>query len=77
MDAKDLSQELGIQEKEVYHHLTHVARSVRAEKKKLIVRPSQCLLCGYIFEERKRFTRPGRCPKCKKSRLTQPIFQVK
>ena len=77
MDARGLSQELGIREREVYTHLTHVARSVKAEKKKLIVYPSQCLICGYVFEERKRFTRPGRCPQCKKSHLTRPTFQVK
>jgi predicted Zn-ribbon and HTH transcriptional regulator len=77
MDARELSQELGIREREVYTHLAHVARSVKAEKKKLIVYPSQCLLCGYVFDERKRFTRPGRCPQCKKSHLTRPMFQVK
>ena len=77
MDARELSQELGIREREVYTHLIHVARSVKGEKKKLIVYPSQCLRCGYVFEERKRFTRPGRCPQCKKSHLTRPMFQIK
>jgi predicted Zn-ribbon and HTH transcriptional regulator len=76
MDARDLSQELGIQEKEVYSHLQHVARSVTAQKRRLIIHPSQCLHCGYVFEDRKRFTRPGRCPQCKRSHLQSPRFRI-
>jgi predicted Zn-ribbon and HTH transcriptional regulator len=76
LDARELSQELGIQEKEVCIHLAHVARSVRAEKKKLIIHPSRCRQCGFVFEERRRFTRPGRCPKCRQSHLQSPRFQI-
>jgi predicted Zn-ribbon and HTH transcriptional regulator len=76
MDARDLSHELGIQEKEVYPHLEHVARSVTAKKRKLIIHPGQCLQCGYVFENRKRFTRPGRCPKCQRSHLQSPRYQI-
>ena len=76
MDARDLAQELEIDEKEIYAHLNHVARSLNAAKKKLIVQPSECLLCGFVFEQRTRLSRPGRCPQCKRSRLTRPIFRV-
>jgi predicted Zn-ribbon and HTH transcriptional regulator len=76
MDARDLSHELGIQEKEVYSHLQHVARSLTARKKKLIVDPSQCLRCGYVFDNRRRLTRPGRCPQCKRSHLQSPRFRI-
>jgi predicted Zn-ribbon and HTH transcriptional regulator len=76
LEARELSQELGIQEKEVYDHLAHVARSVRAEKKKLIIHPSRCLRCGFVFEDRKRLTPPGRCPKCKQSYLQSPRYSI-
>jgi predicted Zn-ribbon and HTH transcriptional regulator len=56
--------------------LVHVDRSVKAAKKKLIVHPSQCLSCDFVFENRTRFTPPGRCPQCRKSRLTRPMFQI-
>jgi len=76
MDARQLSGELGIQEKEVYDHLTHIARSLAAKGRKLAIRPSKCLQCGYVFEDRKRFTRPGRCPRCKQSYLINPSFKI-
>ena len=76
LDARELSQELGIREKEVYDHLAHVARSVKAEKKKLIVHPSRCLQCGFVFKDRKRLTRPSRCPKCRRSHLLNPRYQI-
>ena len=76
MDARQLSQELGIQEKEVVDHLTHVARSLAGKNRKLMTRPAQCLLCGYVFEDRKRLTRPGRCPRCQKSHLQSPAYYI-
>jgi predicted Zn-ribbon and HTH transcriptional regulator len=76
MNARELSQSVGIGEKEVYKHLPHIARSVAAQKKKLIIQPVHCLACGYVFKERKRFTRPGRCPRCKKSHLDVPKYRI-
>jgi transcriptional regulator len=76
MDARELSQELGIKEKEVYEHLAHVERSVAAAKSEFILTPSQCLLCGYVFEDRRRLTRPSRCPRCRRSKLQSPSFRI-
>ena len=76
MDARNLSEELRIKEKEVYEHLIHVERSVQAAGGKFILTPSECLLCGYVFEERRRLTRPGRCPKCRRSKLQNPSFRI-
>ncbi len=74
--ARELSQMLGIQEKEVYLHLSHIARSVVSRRRSLVVIPSQCLVCGYVFHKRKRLTRPGRCPLCKGERIEEPRYQV-
>ena len=76
MDARELSKELGIQEKEVIVHLPHIARSLKSKGRKLNLQPSECLACGYVFEDRSRFTRPGRCPLCKKSHLKSPVFHI-
>ena len=76
MDVRDLSRAVGVKEKEVYDHLNHIARSMAAKKKQLCIRPSECLNCGYVFKDRTRFTRPGRCPRCRESRLINPSFKI-
>ena len=77
MNARDLSQALGIPEKELYKHLIHVEKSVSGSGKNLIVRPFQCLKCGYSFKGRKRFSPPGRCPKCKSTYLEKPYYEIR
>ncbi len=76
MGGKELSQSVGIREKEVYDHLSHIARSVNARRKKLIIIPSRCLECGYIFEDRKRYSPPSRCPRCKSEHIQDPTYRV-
>ena len=76
MSARDLSQALSIREKEVYTHLSHIARSVTAQKKKLMIIPAECLECGFVFEQRKRFTRPSRCPHCKSEHIQNPGYRI-
>jgi predicted Zn-ribbon and HTH transcriptional regulator len=76
MDARELSREAGIREKEVADHLAHIARSLASKDKRLIIQPSRCLRCGYIFADRRRLTRPGHCPYCKSSHLQNPVFSI-
>ena len=76
MTARDLSQALRIREKEVYEHLPHAERSVKNSKKKLTIHPAACLKCGYVFKDRRRFTTPGRCPRCKSERIEHPIYSI-
>lgn len=76
MTARELSQALGIREREVYDHLGHVARSVAAQGGTLAVLPPRCLDCGYVFQDRRRFTRPSRCPRCKKSHIETPGYRL-
>ena len=76
MTDRDLSQALGIPEKDVYAHLSHIARSLGPRKQKLRITPIQCLSCGYVFRDRKRFSRPGRCPRCKDSRVQRPVYTI-
>ncbi|HIJ54675.1 MAG TPA: transcriptional regulator [Deltaproteobacteria bacterium] len=76
MSARELSQAIGIKEKEVVRHLVHVEKTVSPQKKKLVIRPFQCLDCEYLFKERKRYTRPGRCPRCRGTHVETPTFRI-
>ena len=76
MTAREISQAVGIREREVYEHLPHIALSGQAQKRKLVVLPFRCVSCGYVFEERKRFTRPGRCPRCRKTHIETPVYRL-
>lgn len=76
MTARQLSQALGIGEKEVYRHLPFVSRSAAARGLRLVALPFSCLACGYEFRERKRLDRPGRCPLCKSGHLEEPRYRV-
>ncbi|MEJ2658455.1 MAG: transcriptional regulator [Desulfobacterales bacterium] len=76
MSAKEISSEVGIGEKEVYGHLSHIARSIKSQGKKLVIHPAECMGCGYVFEKRRRFTRPGRCPICKSEYISNPMYRI-
>jgi predicted Zn-ribbon and HTH transcriptional regulator len=74
--AKDLSRRVGVPERDVPHHLEHLARSLRARGERLALEPPECLDCGFDFPRRERAARPGRCPRCHGRRITLPRFRV-
>lgn len=76
MNCREISQALSIPEKEVYGHLAHLDRSAKAKGLRLEVDQPRCHNCGYSFSDRQRFTRPGRCPECRKSHLTAPAYRL-
>jgi transcriptional regulator len=73
---RELSVELGAKEKELLAHLAHVERALEHAGERLVVEPSRCLACGFEFAERTRLGKPGRCPACKASRISQPRFSI-
>jgi len=75
-NIRDLSQALGISEKEVITHLPHVRESAKHKRYEFVIEPSKCLKCGFIFEHRERWAKPSRCPKCKAEKLTTPMFTL-
>jgi predicted Zn-ribbon and HTH transcriptional regulator len=76
VSAHDLSRLVGIPEKAVAEHLTHLARSLAAHGERLLVTPPECLACGYAFADRTRLTRPSRCPQCHGTHLAEPLFSI-
>lgn len=75
LGARDLSQALGLPEKEIYSHLTHIAKTARHQGLRLeAARPPVCLACGYTFRNRQRLTPPGRCPSCRGTHISDTLF---
>lgn len=74
--TRDLSRSLGIPERDVAGHLEHADRSLGRSAERLVIEPATCLECGFVFTRRRRFTRPGHCPKCRSTRTTLPEFRV-
>jgi predicted Zn-ribbon and HTH transcriptional regulator len=70
--VRELSQKVGAAERELYEHLEHLARSLPHAGQRLTIEPARCLGCGFEFEERTRFKKPGRCPTCKSTRIAPP-----
>jgi len=77
LDARALSGVLGIREKEVYPHLAHIQRSLKARERKLVITPYYCRLCGFTFKDRSKFHPPGRCPRCKQGSIEPALFSIK
>jgi predicted Zn-ribbon and HTH transcriptional regulator len=63
--ARELSQRVGVSEKDVTLHLEHLARSALRAGERMVVAPAGCLGCGFAFDDRERFSKPGRCPRCR------------
>lgn len=75
-NAREISQALSVMEKEVYEHLAHIERSLGRQGQKLVVRPFTCLSCGYAFAERRRWSRPGRCPACRQGHIRMASYRI-
>jgi predicted Zn-ribbon and HTH transcriptional regulator len=76
LTARELSERLSIAEREVAPHMAHLERSVRAGGERLVLEPPRCLSCGFVFSERARPTKPGRCPECRATRVAPPRFSI-
>lgn len=74
---KELSAMLGVSEKDLPDHMEHAAKSLRSQGRQLIVLPAACKACGYEFAQRKKVTRPSRCPLCKSEWIEPPLFTLK
>lgn len=75
--VRELSQELHVSEREIYAHLAHIERSLKAEGRRLSIEPAVCLSCGFVFTERRRPAPPGHCPRCRRTHIRRPEFHIR
>ncbi|MEH6575692.1 MAG: ArsR family transcriptional regulator [Amphritea sp.] len=65
----ELSKQIGKSESELYDHLEHLLGF-----KSLRIIPAECLKCGYVFGNREKTKKPGKCPKCRGTYIEEPRF---
>ncbi len=73
---RDISQVIGIMEKDVPHHLEFIDKTLKQRKKRIQVEPYHCLACGFRFSKRQSFKKPGKCPQCKETRVVPAVFWI-
>lgn len=77
MTSDQLARALGIPERQVEEHLVHVVKTVaRDPVRQFILEPSVCLDCEFMFRDRKRLTRPSRCPQCRSEGISAPRYGI-
>ncbi|MEW6078515.1 MAG: ArsR family transcriptional regulator [Thermodesulfobacteriota bacterium] len=67
-----ISKEVGKSEKEISDHLDQIGRSGL-----LTIIPPKCADCGFVFKDRTRIKKPGKCPLCRSTRIRHPMFTIK
>ncbi len=77
LSSHQLAQMLGIPERQVEDHLSHVVKSIaRDRSRRFVLDPSTCQDCGFVFKDRSRLTRPSRCPRCRSEAITAPRYGI-
>jgi len=77
LSSREISGLVRIPEKAAYDHLQHIQRTVSRRGLRLIITPSECKKCGFVFEKRERLKKPGKCPECRNEAITEPLFSIK
>jgi len=79
LTAKEISQTVGVKEKEVTEHLPHIAMTLGGDEAafSFVTEPSECLECGFVFRKRERLKTPSKCPVCRSEEITETRFGVK
>lgn len=67
--AAELSRETGYPEKDVYEDLDTLLKTGDAS-----ILPAECRSCGHVFGNRSRASKPGKCPRCRNTRIRPPAF---
>jgi transcriptional regulator len=76
LTAHEISEVVGIREREVAAHLASIERGAKHSGERLLTEPARCEPCGFVFQTRERLTTPSRCPKCKSERIHPPSFRL-
>ena len=77
LSSHQLAQMLGIPERQVEEHLTHVVKTIARDKtRRFILDPARCQDCDFVFRDRSRLTSPCRCPHCRSEAIVAPRYGI-
>jgi len=77
LSSHQLAQMLGIPERQVEEHLTHVVKTIaRDMTRRFILDPARCQDCDFVFRNRRRLTSPSRCPHCRSEAIAVPRYGI-
>ena len=77
LSSYQLAQMLGIPERQVEEHLTHVVKTVARDKtRRFILDPARCQDCEFVFRDRRRLTSPSRCPQCRSEAIAAARYGI-
>jgi len=75
--SRQLAELVGVPERQVEDHLTHITKSVARDRtRRFVLEPSRCRDCGFVFRDRTRLTRPSRCPRCRSEAISSPRYGI-
>jgi len=75
MSISQLARTLEVKFSEIDLALQHVEKSIKP--KKIKITPARCKECGFVFRERKKFTPPSRCPKCRSEWIAEASYCIR
>jgi predicted Zn-ribbon and HTH transcriptional regulator len=76
LSLSEIARQVHEKPKEVIDALQHLAQSFRHDDYDLVITPAECRKCGFEFRDDK-FSRPGKCPKCRGTWIYEPLFGVR
>ena len=77
LSSYQLAQMLGIRERQVEEHLTHVVKTIARDKtRRFVLDPARCQDCSFVFRDRRRLTSPSRCPHWRSDAIAAPRYGI-
>ena len=79
VDLRSLMKELEYSSKRaMINDIMSIAKTLKNEGIQLVISPSSCNACGYVFRHKKtKLKIPSKCPKCREQRIEWPSIRIK
>ncbi|OQX18898.1 MAG: hypothetical protein BWK75_06165 [Candidatus Altiarchaeales archaeon A3] len=75
ISIRALSMSYKFPEKVIADDIEHIKKSI-SRRGKLMLKPAECINCGFVFKEREKIKGPSKCPECKSERIKDGMFML-